>query len=121
MNYFRPVKKIARYLPITKLDSKSTTKLRKQLSGIKKDKNLTCLVAGVNIQKGPIVQSEIVGSLLKTKAKELGVPLITFAEEAAFSTGLHLLMYGDIILSNPCSMIGNVGFTSNPLQLKQFT
>ena len=41
-----------------------------------------------------------------------------YAEESVFSTGLHLLMHGDVILANSCSMIGNVGFSSSPLQLK---
>lgn len=57
---------------------------------------------------------------MKSKANELGIPLIASVEEQAFATGLHLLMYGDVIICNPCSMIGNLGFTANPLQLKAF-
>ena len=60
------------------------------------------------------------GQILKQKAKDLDVPLITYAEEKAMATGLHLLMYGDVILCNPCSMIGNVGFNASPSMLKHF-
>lgn len=118
MNYFRKVKPIATYLPINKLDNKSTAKLRSQLDLLTKSKNNAAIVVGINIGKGSIVQAEIVASLLKAKAKELDVPLITCAEEVAFSTGLHLLMQGDIVICNPCSMLGNVGFVANPPMLK---
>ena len=82
---------------------------------MKKNQSLSAIVAGINLRSGPIVQAEVVGQMLKQKAKDLDVPLITCVEDQAFSTGLHLLMYGDILLCNPCSMIGNLGFTANPL------
>ena len=48
------------------------------------------------------------------------MPLITYAEEAATATGLHLLAYGDTVLANPCSFIGNVGFQMSPYMLRNF-
>jgi hypothetical protein len=59
-------------------------------------------------------------TLLKQKAQELEVPLIMYGEEAAFATGLHFLVQGDIVLCNPSTMIGNVGFVASPNMLKKF-
>jgi len=75
---------------------------------------------GINTSYGPIVQCEIVGALLREKAKELEVPLIMSAEEQSLATGLHLLMYGDHIICNPSTMLGNLGFTMNVSHFKQF-
>ena len=115
MNLFKKKNQIVRYFPITQIGTKHTEKLRRQLDQLKKGQNISAIVAGINLRSGPIVQAEVVGYLLKKKATDLGVPLITSAEEQVFSTGLHLLMYGDTIICNPCSMIGNLGFTANPL------
>ena len=43
-----------------------------------------------------------------------------YGEEAAFATGLHFLVQGDIVLCNPSTMIGNVGFVASPNMLKKF-
>ena len=42
-----------------------------------------------------------------------------FAEEQSLATGLHLLMYGDHIICNPSSMLGNLGFTTNVSHFKE--
>lgn len=82
MNFFKTKKsQIARYLPINALGVKHTVKLRKQLDQIKKGQGISAIVAGINLRTGPIVQAEVVGDLLKSKTKELGIPLITCVEE----------------------------------------
>ncbi len=62
----------------------------------------------------------MIGKMLKAKAKELGVPLVTYAEEMTLMHGMHLLMYGDHILANEVSMLGNIGSRFTPYYTKDF-
>ncbi len=55
MNFFKAKKQIARYIPISGLGVKHTTKLRKQLGQIKKGQGVNAIVAGINLRSGPIV------------------------------------------------------------------
>ena len=111
--------KTATYLPIAKLDSKSVTKLSQDLLKMKKGQT-HCLLIGLSVSKGSLVQSEKAGLLLQQTAERLEVPLVMYCEEAATATGLHLLVHGDVVLCNPSSMLGNVGFAANPTMLTEF-
>ena len=111
--------KVATYLPIAKLDAKSVGKLRQDLLKLKKGQT-HCLLVGLSVSKGSLVQSEIAALLLRQTAEKLDVPLVMYCEEAAIATGMHLLVHGDVVLCNPSSMLGNVGFAANPTMLKEF-
>jgi hypothetical protein len=67
-----------------------------------------------------LVQADLLGQMLQRKSKELGVPLVTYAEDRACAVGYHLMMYGDVHLANECSFVGNVGFRVTPWMLKHF-
>ena len=98
--------KIIRYFPIRQLTPKSTEKLRTTLSHMTKKDNEHALLVGINMHGGDqssVIQAEIVGGLFRRKANELGIPLITYAEDYALHGGFHLLMHGDTKLANPVS------------------
>ena len=73
-----------------------------------------CLLVGLNVQKCSLVQSERAGLLFQQAAQRLEVPLVMYCEEVALASGLHLLVHGDVVLANPSSMLGNVGFYASP-------
>ena len=39
-----------------------------------------------------LTSADLMGKMLKAKAKELNVPLVTYAEEMSLMHGMHLLM-----------------------------
>ena len=47
--------------------------------------------------------------MLQAKAKELEIPLVTYAEEQSAMHGMHVLAHGDHILANEVSFLGNIG------------
>ena len=57
--------------------------------------------------------------MFRSKAHDLGIPLITYAEDYAFHGGFHLLMHGDTKLANPVSQIGRIGFTRTHTQYQK--
>ena len=48
------------------------------------------------------------------------VPLVTHAEDSAFGSAFHLLMHGDVVLSDKATFVGNIGFRMTPWMLKNF-
>ena len=76
--------------------------------------------SGLSNTKNSIVYADIIGESLRRKAKDLNVPLVTYAEDTATGPGFHLLMYGDKVLANRNSFLGNIGYKVNPWQLKEF-
>ena len=70
-----------------------------------------------------LVYADQIGETLLRKTKEIGneTKLITYAEDSCLGVGFHLLQYGDVVLSNPNSFLGNVGFSANPWNFKEFS
>ena len=55
-----------------------------------------------------LTATDLIGKMLQAKAREFEVPLVTYAEDMSLNNGMHLLMYGDHILANEVSMLGNI-------------
>lgn len=120
----KPIPKKVIYLPISKLNFEAKTKLAEKLDKLKKN-TADALLVGINVgpansQSNRLTQADLIGKMLKAKAKDLGVPLITYAEEMTFMHGMHLLMFGDHILANEVSMLGNIGSRFTPYYTKDF-
>jgi ClpP class serine protease len=83
--------------------------------------NTAALFVGINSgSKDSIVQASLIGERLQRKAKDLGVPLITHAEDSALGPAFHLLMHGDTVLADKATFVGNIGFRMTPWMLKNF-
>jgi hypothetical protein len=54
------------------------------------------------------------------KANELNVPLVTHAEDSSLKNSFHLLMHGQVILSDTSTLLGNIGYRYTPWMLKDF-
>ena len=124
-----PVPKQVIYVSVKDVNFDAKNKLVKKLDLLKK-KNKKCdaILVGINVgpaasgreSKNMITQADLMGKILKAKAKELEVPLVTYAEEMSVMNGMHLLMYGDHILANEVSLLGNIGNRVTPKYLKDF-
>lgn len=69
-----------------------------------------------------LVHADQIGDALQKKVKDLGgIPLITFAEDLCLGVGFNLLSYGNVVLSNDNAFLGNVGFSVDPWNLKDFS
>jgi len=69
-----------------------------------------------------LVYADQIGEMMINKAKDCGsIPFITYAEDLCLGVGFHLLMYGNTVLSNEASFLGNVGFSASPWNLKEFS
>jgi ClpP class serine protease len=108
--------KTVRYIPITGINQKTITSVRKTLKSVKKS-NCDALLIGIN-SSGSVVDAEILGEMLQKKAKKEEIPLVMYAEEACVNGGMHLLTYGDHMLANPMSNLGNIGTVATPTILK---
>ena len=60
------------------------------------------------------------GKMLKAKTEELGIPLVMYAEEMGLNHGMHLMAYGDHVLANEVTLLGNIGTRMTPRYLKDF-
>jgi hypothetical protein len=113
MTMFPGAKKKVFYIPVTKIDHTAMERIDSALRTCNKG-NTAALLIGVNLSlpnaQHSVVITDIVGENLRLKAKALDVPLITSAEETALGCGFQLLSFGDKILVNECSFLGNVGF-----------
>ena len=67
-----------------------------------------------------LTATDLIGKMLQAKAREFEVPLVTYAEDMSLNNGMHLLMYGDHILANEVSMLGNIGGRTTPYYMKDF-
>jgi hypothetical protein len=87
-------------------------------------KNTAAILVGINGgMSDSAVYAHQLGEMFqhKTRTEFKGeVPFVTYAEESAFNSGLALLMYGDVVLANPFSQVGNIGFRMTPWMLKAF-
>lgn len=115
------------YFPITKVNAEETEKLKDKLKTLKKSQKVAdAILLGINI--GPatdpkncsITQTDLMGKMFREKAKELEVPLVTYAEEMALFNGMHLLMQGDHVLASEVSILGNIGQRMTPYYAKDF-
>eukprot|EP00347_Sterkiella_histriomuscorum_P000440 403375856 len=112
------------YLSINKIDIKQKEKLETTLKGMT-IQNTAAIMIGINTKlpngSHSLVYSDQMGEMLQKKVKDLGdVPLITYAEDSCLGVGFHMLSHGSVVLSNPNSFLGNVGFSADPWNLKEF-
>lgn len=125
MNFFAKKPPVVTRVSISKIDPKETDKLRKTLKKIKKGTTVAIL-ATVNAGNGDgiragLVEADIVATILRQKANDCSIPLITYAEESVGPTALPVLLQGDNVLSHPISRLGNVGFTLGAYNLLRLT
>ncbi|CDW86262.1 peptidase s49 [Stylonychia lemnae] len=121
-----PDKRRVIYLPINKIDIKAKEKIDQALKNVNEG-NTAAILLSINTKlpnsSHSLVYADQIGENLmnKTQAIGNGVKLITYAEDTCLGVGFQLLSYGDIVLSNPNSLLGNVGFSSDPWNLKEFS
>jgi len=108
------------YIPVPEATAQQTKKVHAVLKKLTKH-NTAAILVGINGPSGgSLVQADIIGQSLQRHAKKLNVPLITHGEESCSMASFHLLMHGDTILADKCTMLGNLGYRITPYRLKQF-
>lgn len=101
-------------------DAKVAKKVIAQLNLMKKA-NTAAIFVGINTgRKDSIVQADIIGYHLHKKSADLGVPLVTHAEDSSLGASFHLLMQGHTVLADKATFVGNIGFRATPWMLKDF-
>jgi len=76
--------------------------------------------AGSSRTSNTLTKADQIGRMLSAKARELEIPLVTYAEQTSLNNGMHLLSFGDHILANEVSILGNYGRQTNHYYLKDF-
>lgn len=121
-----PISKKVVYVPLKTLNYEEKDSLKEKLDKLSKKKTDAILVgisvgpSGFRDAKNMLTATDLIGKMLQAKARELEVPLVTYAEEMSLNNGMHLLMYGDHILANEVSMLGNIGGRTTPYYMKDF-
>jgi signal peptide peptidase SppA len=75
-------------------------------------KNAKAVALLINSPGGSPVQSEHIYTILRSKAKEKGIPILVFVEDMAASGGYVLACAGDTIYASPNSIVGSIGVIS---------
>ena len=122
LSYIRkPKPKKVIYIPVPEITPKIVMQVEKTLLKINQS-NAAGILVGINSGgKQSLIQSEKIGTALEQRAAKLKIPLITHAEDSCMMASFHLLMYGQTVLADTSSMIGNLGFRTTPYRLKEFT
>ena len=120
-------KKVA-YFGVNKLNQATKQKLKEQLGHMKKgDKKADALLVGIDVgaasgrqRDSQLTQADLIGKMFTKKARELEIPLVTYAESQALAHGMHLLAFGDHVLANETAFLGNFGVARNAYYMKDF-
>jgi len=92
--------------------SLTAAKLEKPIETAFKPKHLKAVALAVNSPGGSPVQSKMIHDMIRAKAAERKVRVLTYVEDLAASGGYMLAVAGDEILADPSSLVGSIGVVS---------